>query len=214
MLIGRNHHMKKIGILLTAICLAVACNAKPKEADTTSTQSVPHKKVLVAYFSRTGEQYGVGNIQEGNTAIVAKMIAQKTGGDLFEIKLKQDTYPTQYRPLTQVAKKEKKSNARPEVSAVVPNFEEYDFVFLGCPNWWGDLPMVMYSFMEQYNWSGKHIAPFVTHEGSGLSSIDKSIANTTKAAVLSGLSIYGHEAQNDRENTSLKVASWLTKLGF
>ncbi len=202
--------MKKISLCLLALCLTVACNAKPKEEVKTMT----NKKTLVVYFSRTGEQYSVGNIKEGNTAIVAKMIAAKTGGDLFEIKLKNDTYPTKYRPLTEVAQQEKRANARPEIAGKVDNFAAYDTVFIGSPNWWGDLPMVVYSFMEQYNWAGKKVAPFVTHEGSGLSSIPSSIKKTTKADILSGFSIYGHEAQNDRDNTQLKVNAWLKKLGF
>lgn len=205
--------MKKTGLLVLALCFATACNAKPS-AEEAAQPVLKNQKVLVAYFSRTGEQYSVGNIKEGNTAIVAKMIAQKTGGDLFEIKLKNDTYPTQYRPLTQVAQQEKKANARPEVAAKVPNFADYEVVFIGCPNWWGDLPMVVYTFMEQYNWAGKKVVPFVTHEGSGLSAIPNSVKKTTRAEVLSGFSLYGHEAQNERESAKLKVDAWLKKLGF
>jgi len=171
-------------------------------------------KTLVVYFSRTGEQYGVGNITEGNTAIVAKMIAEKTKGDLFEIKLKNDNYPTKYRALTEAAKEEKKANARPEISGKVSNFGDYDVVFIGAPNWWSDMPMAVYSFMEQYDWNGKKVAPFVTHEGSGLSSIPDSIAKVTKAEVLNGFALYGHEAQNEREEAKLKVDEWLKKLGF
>ena len=205
--------MKKILVFLTTALLASACNAKP-QAEQTAKPAADNGKVLVVYFSRTGEQYGVGNIQEGNTAIVAKMIAQKTGGDLFEIKLKNDTYPTKYRPLTEVAQQEKRAKARPEIANKVANFDAYDTVFMGCPNWWGDLPMVLYTFMEQYNWTGKKVAPFVTHEGSGLSSIPASIKKATQADVLRGFAIYGHEAQNDRENAQLKVNAWLKKLGF
>ena len=202
--------MKKLSLLAVALCFTAACNAKPKEEVTPMTD----KKVLVVYFSRTGEQYGVGTIQEGNTAVIAKMIAEKTGGDLFEIKLKNDIYPTQYRPLTEVAKQEKQAHARPEVAGQVANFADYDVVFIGSPNWWGDLPMIVYTFLEQYNWTGKKIAPFVTHEGSGLSAIPASIKKTTKTEVLSGFSVYGHEAQNDRESAKLKVDAWLKKLGF
>ena len=205
--------MKKLLTLLTIALLASACNAKPKTEES-AKPAADKGKILVVYFSRTGEQYGVGNIKEGNTAIIAKMIAEKTGGDLFEIKLKNDTYPTQYRPLTEVAQQEKRAKARPEIANKVANFDEYGTVFIGCPNWWGDLPMVLYTFMEQYNWAGKQVAPFVTHEGSGLSSIPSSIKKTTKAEVLRGFSLYGHEAQNDRENAQLKVNAWLTKLGF
>ena len=74
--------------------------------------------------------------------------------------------------------------------------------------------MIVYTFLEQYNWTGKKIAPFVTHEGSGLSAIPASIKKTTKTEVLSGFSVYGHEAQNDRESAKLKVDAWLKKLGF
>ncbi len=204
--------MRRLSLLLIALCFTVSCNAKPKEKQTVAVSK--DGKVLVVYFSRTGEQYGVGNIKEGNTAIIAKMIAAKTGGDLFEIKLKNDTYPTKYRPLTAVAQQEKKAKARPEVLGQVPNFAEYDTVFIGSPNWWGDLPMVVYSFLEQYDWTGKKVAPFVTHEGSGLSSIPSSIRKTTKADILNGFSIYGHEAQNERESAKSKVDAWLKKLGF
>jgi len=171
-------------------------------------------KVLVVYFSRTGEQYGVGNIKEGNTAIVAKMIAEKTKGDLFEIKLKNDTYPTEYRSLTEVAKEEKKANARPEIIGKVDNFADYDVVFIGTPNWWSDMPMAVYTFMEQYDWAGKKVAPFVTHEGSGLSTIPNKIKAVTGAEMLEGFSLYGHIAQNEREDAKIRVDEWLEKLGF
>ena len=103
------------------------------------------KKVLVVYFSRTGEQYSVGNITEGNTAIVAKMIAEKTNADLFEIKLRNDTYPSGYKSLTETALSEKKANARPQFAGDVAGFANYDTVFLGAPCWWEDMPMVLYT---------------------------------------------------------------------
>ena len=206
--------MKKLILFVLSLGFTLACNAKPQATQEPAVQAAENQKVLVVYFSRTGEQYGVGNIQEGNTAIIAQMIAQKTGGDLFEIKLKNDTYPTQYRPLTQVAQQEKKANARPEIKDKVTNFADYDVVFIGAPNWWGDLPMVVYTFLEQYDWTGKKIAPFITHEGSGLSAIPSSIKKTTRANVLAGFSIYGHEAQNERPGSALKVNAWLKQLGF
>lgn len=169
------------------------------------------KKNLIVYFSRAGEQYSVGNITEGNTAIVAKMIAEKTGGDLFEVKLANDTYPTGYTELTEVAEKEKNSRARPEIIGNVENFADYDTVFIGSPVWWGDMPMALYTFIEQYDWANKTVAPFTTHEGSGLGNIPENIKSATGAKVLSGLAIYGHEAQNNRESTSDKVNSWLGK---
>ena len=171
-----------------------------------------NKKVLVAYFSRTGEQYSVGNITEGNTAIIAKMIATKTNGDLFEIKVKNDNYPKGYTELTEYAKAEMNQNARPEIVGKVDNFEQYDTIFIGFPIWWGDKPMPVYTFIESYNFNGKNIIPFCTHEGSGFrgtQGMDK-----TGAKVLKGLAIYGHTAQNDRTEADKKVSEWLKGLGF
>ena len=172
------------------------------------------KKVLVVYFSRTGEQYSVGNITEGNTAIIAKMIAEKTGADIFEVKLKNDTYPAAYNALTEVALEEKKANARPEIAENVTNFADYDVVFIGTPNWWADMPMALYTFIEANDWNGKIVAPFVTHEGSGLSSIPSKIKTATGTQTLDGLAIYGHVAQNEREEAQVNVDAWLKKLGF
>ena len=162
--------------------------------------NIKNKKVLTVYFSRTGEQYSVGNIQEGNTAIIAKMIAQKTGGDLFEIKPLNDNYPDRYTPLTEYAKKEKQANARPEIIGKVENFNDYDVVFVGYPNWWGSMPMPVYTFLESYNFENKKVYHFCTHEGSG--------------GVESGFAIYGHIAQNNRMEADKKVSDWLKKLAF
>ncbi len=201
--------MKKIlSIILAGLAFFGINKATAKEINMTG------KKVLVVYFSRTGEQYSVGNITEGNTAIIAKMIADKTKGDLFEVKLKNDTYPAAYKALTEVALSEKKANARPEIAENVTNFADYDVVFIGSPNWWSDMPMALYTFMEANDWSGKIVAPFVTHEGSGLSSIPSKIKTATGAEMLDGLAIYGHVAQNEREQAKENVLNWLNKLGF
>lgn len=201
--------MKKIlSIVLAGLTFFTIHNTKAKEID------MSNKKILVVYFSKTGEQYGVGNITEGNTAIVAKMIAEVTKADIFEVKLKNDTYPTAYKALTEVALAEKKANARPEIAENVINFADYDVVFIGSPNWWSDMPMALYTFMEANDWSGKIVAPFVTHEGSGLSSIPSKIKTTTNAEILEGFAIYGHIAQNDREQAKENVLNWLNKLGF
>ena len=201
--------MKKIlSIILAGLAFFGINKATAEEINMTG------KKVLVVYFSRTGEQYSVGNITEGNTAIIAKMIADKTKGDLFEVKLKNDTYPAAYKALTEVALSEKKANARPEIAENVTNFADYDVVFIGSPNWWSDMPMALYTFMEANDWSGKIVAPFVTHEGSGLSSIPSKIKTATGAEMLDGLAIYGHVAQNEREQAKENVLNWLKKLGF
>ena len=116
------------------------------------------KKVLVAYFSKNGEQYSVGTIKKGNTEIIAEMIAAKTGGDTFEIKVVNDKYPKSYNDLINYAQTEKRNNERPEIAGKV-NVADYDVIFVGYPNWWGDLPMPVYTFLESYDFSGKTVIP-------------------------------------------------------
>lgn len=201
--------MKKIlSVILAGLTFFTINNTKAEEFD------MNNKKTLVVYFSKTGEQYSVGNITEGNTAIIAKMIAEQTKADLFEVKLKNDIYPTAYKALTEVALSEKKASARPEIADDVENFADYDVVFIGTPNWWADMPMALYTFIETHNWTGKTVIPFVTHEGSGLSSIPSKIKTATNAEMLDGLAVYGHVAQNDREQAKEEVTNWLKKLGF
>lgn len=201
--------MKKLlSIILCGLALFSSNETTAEEMKMTG------KKTLVVYFSKTGEQYDVGNITEGNTAIIAQMIAGQTGADVFEVKLKNDTYPTAYKALTEVALEEKKANARPEIAGDVANFADYDVIFIGSPNWWADMPMALYTFIEAHDWSGKTIAPFVTHEGSGLSSIPDKIKTATNADVREGLAVYGHVAQNERDKANEAVIAWLKKLGF
>jgi len=157
-------------------------------------------KSLVVYFSKTGEQYGVGEITEGNTAIVAKIIAEKIGGDIFEIKVVNNNYPTKYTPLIQVAKAEKQSNARPAIEGNISNIAEYETIFLGYPNWWADMPMPVYTFLDQYDLTDKKVHHFCTHEGSG-------------GVRAEGFALYGHIAQNNRNEAEKKVEDWLKNLG-
>lgn len=199
---------KVLSIILAGLTFFMANKA------TAEVNDMSNKKVLVVYFSKTGEQYSVGNIKEGNTAIIAKMIAQHTHGDLFEVKLKNDTYPAAYKALTEVALKEKKDGARPEIAGDVADFAGYDVVFIGTPNWWADMPMAMYTFIEAHDWSGKTVVPFVTHEGSGLSSIPNKIKSVTGAEVLDGLAVFGHVAQNERAVAEQSVIDWLNSLNL
>lgn len=205
----KDYKMKKLfSSILAGLTFFTINNA------TAEIKDMNNKKVLVVYFSKTGEQYSVGNITEGNTAIVAKMIAEQTGGSLFEVKLKNDTYPAAYTALTEAAKAEKNSNTRPEIAGDVSDFDNYDVVFIGGPVWWGDLPMAVYTFIDKHNWSGKTVVPFVTHEGSGLTSVPNNLENATGAEMLDGLAIYGHIAQNERAKAKENVENWLNKLGF
>lgn len=186
--------------------------------DTNETQQIEDENtgsnILVAYFSRAGENYNVGVIEKGNTAIIAEMIGTHTGGDLFQIETV-NPYPESYDECTEVAQQEQRDNARPELTGTVENFENYDVVFLGYPNWWGDMPMAVYTFLESYDFSGKTIVPFATHEGSGLSSTERSIADTCAGAeVLDGLAIRGSVAQNSQEEAQEEVTSWLRENGL
>ncbi len=171
-------------------------------------------KILVVYFSRTGEQYTVGVIDKGNTAIVAEMIAEETGADTFEILPQEDYYPYTYKELTDVAKQEQNDNARPAYRGDVPDLSEYSTIFIGAPVWWGDWPMICYTFFENEDLSGKKLVPFSTHEGSGLSGFDKKLASACPdSEVLEGLAIRGNDAQNDQDSVRASVKEWLTGLG-
>ena len=171
-------------------------------------------KILVAYFSRVGEEYGLGVIKKGNTAIVAEIISQKLGADLFEIKPIK-SYPVSYDECTKIASREKAQNARPELATRVDNFADYDTIFVGSPVWWGDAAMPVYTFLESYDFAGKNIVPFVTHGGSGLSGIDQRFALVCpNSKILQGLAINGRTAQKNFSETDSKVTDWLKKINF
>lgn len=169
-------------------------------------------KILVAFFSRADENYGVGYIEKGNTHIIADMIVEEVGADSFEV-VRVTPYPEEYDACTDEAKAEKNDNARPELTAEVDNFSDYDIVFLGYPNWWGDMPMPVYTFIESYDFSGKTVIPFCTHAGSGLSGTVGTLKDKLgNATVLDGFAIAGTTAQNDQDNARTAVLEWLGKL--
>ena len=158
-----------------------------------------NKKILVVYFT-----------QSGNTETVAKFIHENVGGDIVKLETVQ-TYPQNYNELVDFAQSEQKANARPELKTKIENIEKYDTIFLGYPNWWGDMPMPIYTFLDEYNLSGKTIAPFITHGGSGLSGTPNKIKKEEpNAQVTDGLAISGNQAKNSQTD----VNKWLTKLGF
>lgn len=180
------------------------------DTDMTSNQEVnDNAGVLVAYFSRAGENYNVGVVEKGNTEIVAEMIAQETGANLFKIQTVEG-YPESYEECTDVAKEEKEENARPELSNTIDDISEYDVIYLGYPIWWGDMPMAVYTFLESYDFSGKTIIPFCTHAGSGLAGTVESIKGIcARASVSDGLAITGETAQNDPEAARDAVRGFL-----
>ena len=207
--------MKKIFLLLLVILTLSGCG---RSEDKTSAEPVKvistDKKVLVVYFSRTGEEYNVGRITKGNTAIVAEYIAQKTGAQTFEIK-PATPYPDEYEACTELAKKELESNARPALAKNIDTLEQYDTIFLGYPIWWGALPRVIMTFLESNDFSGKTIIPFCTHGGSGLAGTEREIAAACpNAKVLDGLAIVGKSAQNDSAAVQKEVDTRLKELGY
>ena len=171
-------------------------------------------KTLIAYFSRTGENYNVGTITEGNTAKLAKEIAAQTGGTLFEI-IPVTPYPDSYDECLEVATQEQRSNARPAYVGEVGGWEDYDTVFFGYPIWWSDMPMIAYTFLENHDFTGKTVIPFNTHEGSGQSGTQRTIESLCSGAtVLDGLAIRGNTAQNDQAGTEQAVGEWLDGMDF
>jgi len=168
---------------------------------------------LIAYFSRPGKNYVGGSIVDlkvGNTEVVAKMIRDLTGGELFRIE-PVTAYPDDYTETTEVAKKELRAKARPKLNGRVETMEGNDVILLGYPNWWGTMPMPVFSFLEGYDLSEKTIVPFCTHEGSGLGHSVTDIRKTCpKATVADGLAIRGGDVKNAK-NT---VAAWLRDSGI
>ena len=210
-------------LMTTMMLLLTACGGGNAQtgADTsaqketrTTASARSDQRVLVVYFSRADENTGgVGYIEKGNTKILAEMIAERTHGDLFEIKTVKP-YPKEYRPATEAAKQEKEENARPEIVGELPDLSKYDVVFLGYPIWWSDMPMPVYTFLDRENFAGKIILPFCTHEGSGLSDTQRSIADVTKADVREGFALQGHIAQKSPEEARTALYEWMSKQGY
>jgi flavodoxin len=170
-----------------------------------------HSKSLSAYFSRKGNNYVGGsivNLPIGNTEVIAKKIQELTGSDLFQIQTVR-SYPEDYTEATLAAKDELNGNARPELAEMVDDMEPYDVIYIGYPNWWGTMPMAVYTFFDSYDFSGKTIVPYCTHEGSGLGSGERDIKKLCpNAKVLSGLAIRGGSVGKADKD----LASWLKKL--
>ena len=214
--------MKKIFLLLLIIFTMSGCGGEEKNSSEPEKKSVEKapaktsadKKILVLYFSRTGEEYNVGNISKGNTEIIAEMIAQKVGGDLFEVK-PATPYPDEYQACTELAKKELEENVRPAFEKNIDNLAQYDTIFLGYPIWWSALPRVMMTFLESNDFSGKKIIPFCTHGGSGLAGTEREIKDACpNSEVLQGWAIVGKTAQNDSAAVEKDVEAWLKTLGY
>ena len=164
-------------------------------------------KKLVAYFSHKGENYSKGkivNLKKGNTEIAAEMISSIIDADIFEI-IADKKYPIKYDDCIEIAKKELRADSKIKLKQDI-DIKEYDTIFVGYPNWWGTMPMPVWSFLEGKDFTNKKVLPFCTHEGSGLGKSESDIKKLTSGAeVLKGLAINGSEVNNSEK----QIKKWL-----
>ena len=200
--------MKKYILTVMAALLFVSLAAGGVQ----SAEAAGANKILIACFSRAGENYSVGTVKKGNTQIIAEMIAEKTGGAMFRIETAKP-YPENYKECVEVARKELAANARPQLKADAANFDGYATIFIGYPIWCGEMPMAVDSFIEKHNFAGKTVVPFCTNEGSGLAGTEQELKSACKGAkVLKGLAVRGAAAQNSPGKARSEVAAWLKGL--
>jgi flavodoxin len=151
-------------------------------------------KELIVYFSRKGNNYvngSIKNLSVGNTEVAAKMLQEITGADLFQIEPVIE-YDADYNTCIKEAQRDLKANARPEFKNAPKDITEYDTIYVGYPNYWGTMPMHVWTFLEKYNFDGKTIKPLCTHEGSGVGSSESDIKKLCLGAkVEKGLAIHG-----------------------
>ena len=189
-----------ITVLLAVLTAGTACGQNKNNMN---------QKALIIFFSHAGENYSVGNIEVGNTKIVADYISEITGADQFEI-VAEKNYDMPYMDLIKVAQDEAKAGELPAYKGDV-DVALYDVIFIGGPIWWGTYPQVMFTFFKDHDLSGKTVIPFTTHEGSGLASTVQDVKKAwPEATVKDGFAIYGHEVRSGRA----KVEKWLKGLDW
>ena len=214
--ISRRGVMKLIAFGISFSVLA------PTLATTSAYAAAVGKKPLIVYFSMPETDNPDNMTREednsavvingkvlGNTQYVAQLIQEMTGGDIFRI-LPQKPYPTNHRTLVDLAREEQEQDARPAIAGKIENLATYDTIFLGYPNWWGDMPMILYTFLEQHDLSGKTIIPFCTHGGSGFSRTIQTIQDKQPGATVirDGYSL----SRSRMERAPSGVAAWLTEI--
>ena len=199
--------LRSILTAVLALLLATGCNAQNKQEVKSSNENNMSKSIVI-FFSHAGDNYAVGNIEVGNTKIVADYITEIKGADQFEIVThKYDGMA--YTPLCNLAKEEQRNGELPPYEGTAPDLSQYDTVFIGGPVWWGTYPQVMFTLFKDINLDGKTVIPFTTHEGSGLASCASDVRKAfPKAKVTGEFSIYGHEVRTGRA----KVEKWLKGL--
>ena len=209
--------MKRIITAVLALLMATGCNAQNNNVETLRATSMKNdksqkqnnmSKSIVIFFSHAGDNYSVGNIEVGNTKIVADYITEIKGADQFEIVThKYDGMA--YMPLIELAKEEANKGELPPYEGTAPDLSQYDTVFIGGPVWWGTYPQVMFTLFKDINLDGKTVIPFTTHEGSGLASCASDVKKAFPKAKITGeFSIYGHEVRTGKA----KVEKWLKGL--
>lgn len=199
-------------------------NEESSAPDTDVSESSEGNNILVAYFTMPEDvdTEGVDAIAGasivvdegkimGNVEYIASIIQDTVGGDLFQIETVEQ-YPLDHDPLVDQAAQEQGEDARPELSTHIENLEQYDTIFLGYPNWWGDMPQALYTFLEEYDFSGKTIIPFCPHGGSGFSRTESTIAELQPGATVSenGLEI----SRNDVAGSRDQVVQWAAGFGL
>ena len=199
--------MKRIITAILALLMATGCNAQNKQEVKSSNKDTMSKSIVI-FFSHAGDNYSVGNIEVGNTKIVADYITEIKGADQFEIVThKYDGMA--YMPLIELAKEEANKGELPPYEGTALDLSQYDTVFIGGPVWWGTYPQVMFTLFKDINLDGKTVIPFTTHEGSGLASCASDVKKAFPKAKITGeFSIYGHEVRTGKA----KVEKWLKGL--
>ena len=195
--------LKSMLIAAVGLLLTTGCNSQNKQVKQTNMG-----KSIVIFFSHAGDNYSVGNIEVGNTKIVADYITEIVGADQFEIVThKYDGMA--YNPLIKLAKEEANKGELPPYEGEAPDLSQYDTVFIGGPVWWGTYPQVMFTLFRDINLDGKTVIPFTTHEGSGLANCVEDVKTAFPGAnVTKGFSIYGHEVRTEKK----KVEEWIRSL--
>lgn len=180
--------------------ILIAYFTMPEDVDTEGVDAIAGASIVV----KDGEVMG-------NVEYMASIIQSTVGGDLFRIETVEQ-YPLDHDPLVDQAAQEQDEDARPELSTHIENLEQYDTIFLGYPNWWGDMPQALYTFLEEYDFSGKTIIPFCPHGGSGFSRTESTIAELQPGAIVSenGLTV----SRNDVAGSRDEVAQWAAGFGL
>ena len=184
-----------------------APEATESEATTESQESASTSKTLVVYYSRADENYADGGkewLEVGHTKVMAGYIAEALGAEQYEI-VPVEPYPEGYDDCCDVAMAEQRDDSRPVIANALPDVSAYDLVFIGCPIWWGEEPMIVRTFLEGVDLSGKTVVPFTTHGGSGLGSVPRNVATFAPSAdVREGHAVAGTSVDGARD----EVVAW------